>query len=143
MEVKTYQFFNYHRYIRDLSYLRQSAEDLMDLLFNIIIFGSGLFLFLNSNLFDSNKEHYTLFLNHSLSEIVLSIIFLNVSIANFVRLLYPYRLKLCLVTFLKSLSLFCFLLLFFNEVYKPPLLLNSVVYFILAFFSFRSVMKAK
>lgn len=143
MEVKTYQFFNYHRYIRDLSYIRQSAADLLDLVFNTILFCLGIYFFSDNQTFFLNSDHYSLFINHKLSEIQLSICFLFVSISNFVRLFYPFRLKLCLVTLLKSLTLFCMLILFFNEVYKPPLLSSAVTYFILVFFTFRSVMQVK
>lgn len=144
MEMYYHQFFNHKKkYLRDLYYLRRSANDLLDFVFNTILFCLGLYFFSNNELFLLNKDHYLLFLHHKISEINLSILFLCISSINFVRLLYPFRIKLCLVSLLKSLTLFCLLILFFNTVYRSYILENAVIYFILVFFAFRSLIIAK
>jgi len=135
-------------YIRDMSFIKNSPEDMIDILLNMIlfflgIFFLGIFFFSYHQTFREIPEHYLLFVNYKLTELNIGILLLTVSSANFVRLFYPYRLKLCLVIFLKTLTLFCMLIIFFNDIYNPPLLSCVVINFSLNLFALRSVLRAK
>lgn len=132
-----------NQYLRDLYYLKNSAEDSIDFVLNSVLFIVGIFIFTYQEIFTDSPATYSFFITYNLQPLDIAITCILSSTINFIRLFYPFKLKVTFVSFLKSITLFCFSFIFISTIHKAPLSILSVTYFVLTLFSFRSVLKAK
>lgn len=132
-----------NQYLRNLYYLKNSAEDSIDFVLNSVLFIVGIFIFAYQEIFTDSPANYSFFIDHHIQPLHIAMGCIISSTINFIRLFYPFKLKVTFVSFLKSITLFCFTFIFISTIHKAPLSLLSVTYFVLTLFSFRSVLKAK
>lgn len=132
-----------NQYLRDLYYLKNSAEDSIDFVLNSVLFIVGIFVFTYQEIFTDSPANYSFFITHNIQPLHIAITCIISSTINFIRLFYPFKLRITFVSFLKSITLFCFAFIFISTIHKAPLSILSVTYLVLTLFSFRSVLKAK
>lgn len=132
-----------NQYLRDLYYLKNSAEDSIDFVLNSVLFIVGIFIFTYQGIFTDSPATYSFFITHNLKPLHIAITCIISSTINFIRLFYPFKLRVTFVSFLKSITLFCFTFIFISTIHKAHLSILSVTYLVLTLFSFRSVLKTK
>lgn len=130
-------------YVRDLYYLKHSAEDSIDFMLNTILLVVGLFIFSYPSLFTESPNNYTFYISYNIHPNEISPLYIIVPLINFIRLFSPFRLKVAFVSFLKTLTLFCYNFIFISSIHKAPLSVFSITYLVLTIFSLRYVIKAR
>lgn len=124
--------------LREPRYLINSVLDFQDFWMNLMILGIGIAVLMDERM----MEYYSYVSKYFISEKYVASYFVVSSSVNIVRLIYPKKINVLLVSLLKTFTLSCFILLFFSAIYHSPIYVSSVIYGILVLASTNSLLRS-